>query len=76
MNRDKTVRGAALTLLAAGAACSALGPSAGPGRADRARTRRAGGSWPRRPPSLPAPGADAPDATPLADALSLPRPRN
>ena len=67
MNRDKTVRGAALTLLAAGAACSALAlPLAQAEPVAPEPTAPVEPATPSTP--APAPGADAPDATPLADA--------
>lgn len=70
MNRDKTMRGAALTLLAAGAACSALAlPLAQAEPVAPEPTAPVEPATPSTPPSpTPAPVADSPDATPLADA--------
>ncbi len=66
MNRDKTVRGAALTLLAVGAACSALAlPLA---QAEPTAPEPAAPVEPATPSTpAPAPTTEAPEATPLAD---------
>lgn len=67
MNRDQTVRGAALALLAAGAACTALAlPLA---HAEPAAPEPAAPVEPAEPGApTPTPATEAPEASPLADA--------